>query len=76
MYGKAIYFAVNADYSCGGVYKYTVPNQKDEYEVFFADVVIGKEADFPIYNKDTGEWKEPPFIADTNRRYDSVKGNT
>jgi hypothetical protein len=45
LWGKAIYFAVNANYSCGGVYKYKVPNKEDEYEVFFANVVIGEEAE-------------------------------
>lgn len=53
MWGKAIYFAVNAIYSCGGIYKYEVPNQKDVYEVFLANVVIGKEADIPNCSAET-----------------------
>ena len=40
MWGKAIYFAVNANYSCPQ-YSYKVPGSKNEWEVFCANVVIG-----------------------------------
>lgn len=76
LWGKAIYFAVNAIYSCGGVYKYTVPNQQDVYEVFFANVVTGKEIEITNCSEETKKFREPPFIPNTNHRYDSVKGYT
>jgi hypothetical protein len=43
MWGRGIYFAVNANYSCPA-YSYKVPYPSDTYEVFCADVVIGNPA--------------------------------
>jgi hypothetical protein len=41
-WGKAIYFAVNAIYSCPA-YSFVVPDEQNQYEVFCANVVIGRE---------------------------------
>ena len=71
MWGKGIYFAVNANYSCPK-YSFKVPDQQDQYEVFCANVVIGNEIEIAPNNA----LLEPPANPNTNDRYDSVKGNT
>ena len=73
-FGRAIYFAVNANYSCPA-YSSQVPGSQNEYEVFCANVVIGKSIDV-LESEDAKKLVEPPFIEGTSTRYDSVKGNT
>jgi hypothetical protein len=63
MWGKGIYFAVNANYSCPN-YSYSCGS--GQYEVFFANVVIGKDKEMPS----TSSLLCPPD------GYDSVKGHT
>lgn len=46
MWGKGIYFAVNANYSCPA-YSFAVPGMPKTYEVFFANVIIGNACDLP-----------------------------
>jgi hypothetical protein len=75
MWGRGIYFAVNAEYSCRG-YKFTVPNCNNVYEVFSANVIIGNEKDFGPSNDGCKAFKEPPCIPNSTERYDSVKGHT
>jgi hypothetical protein len=66
MWGKALYFAVNASYSCPG---YCGNKLSDgSYEVFFAEVTIGNCIDTGSNNNNS--LKEPPA------GYDSVKGHT
>jgi len=74
MWGKGIYFAVNANYSCPH-YSYPVPNLSKVYEVFAANVVTGNEIDTGDRNDNT--LREPPAIPGRpNEFYDSVKGRT
>lgn len=75
-WGKAIYFAVNANYSCPGYSFKVKPVELKQYEVFCANVIIGNEFNAPGRDETTRQWKEPPFIEGTNVRYDSVKGFT
>jgi hypothetical protein len=75
MWGKAIYFAVNANYSCPE-YSYKVPGSENEYDIFCANVVVGKSIEVVYKNGETTTYKEPPMIEGTNNRADSVKGNT
>lgn len=74
MWGKGIYFAVNASYSCS-LYSYKVPNLTGVYEVFLANVVTGNEIDVGI-NSNSTLLKPPPMEDNPNMDYDSVKGNT
>jgi hypothetical protein len=53
MWGKAIYFAVNASYSCPG-YSFNCGN--GTYKVFLAEVSLGKEIELGPNN----QYKEPP----------------
>jgi hypothetical protein len=39
-WGRGIYFAVNANYSCPA-YSFKVPGKTNVYEVFSANVVVG-----------------------------------
>ncbi len=59
LWGKGIYFAVNANYSCPSYsFKSNSTNGKNEYKVFLANVHIGS-----FCNKDKNtdrELKEPP----------------
>ncbi len=73
MWGKGIYFTDDTSYI--QYYRYEVPGQQNQYEVFCANVVIGKEIAMPRDNS-TRFLLEPPAIPGTNDRYDSVKGNT
>jgi len=49
MWGKGIYFAVNANYSCPH-YSHIVPNMNQTYEVFLADVATGNYIDTKTSN--------------------------
>ena len=69
MWGKGIYFAQNASYSCGAN-RYSYPVSANTYEVFFANVIIGNALEM----KSNKNLYEPP--TENNIRYDSVKGNT
>ena len=72
MWGKGIYFAVNANYSCPA-YSYQVPGLSKTYEVFFANVTIGNFCDMAS----TNVLKEPPLLPGcSDKYYDSVKGHT
>ena len=72
MWGKGIYFAVNASYSCPG-YSYPVPGQPKTYEVFFANAIIGNSCDMPS----TNNLFVPPLLPGSyDQHYDSVKGFT
>jgi len=73
MWGKGIYFAVNASYSCPG-YSHPVPGLPNVYEVFAANVVIGNVIDTGTRND--GTLRAPPKIPGKNEHYDSVKGHT
>lgn len=73
MWGKGIYFAVNANYSCPN-YSHIVPNESDTYEVFMADVVIGTTID--TGTKNDSNLREPPVVPGAKYHYDSVKGHT
>lgn len=73
MWGKGIYFAVNANYSCPN-YSHIVPNAHQTYEVFLADVITGTYIDTKTNND--SNLREPPMIPGTTKHYDSVKGHT
>ena len=69
MWGKGIYFALNASYSCGhGRYSYSVSS--NVFEVFFANVIIGNAYEM----SSNTNLLEPPTV--NNICYDSVKGFT
>jgi hypothetical protein len=70
MWGRALYFAVNASYSCQN-YSYKMPGN-DTYQVFLAEVVLGNSVELPP----TGNLYEPPKTSDGSRNYDSVTGHT
>jgi hypothetical protein len=70
MWGPAIYFAVNASYSCPG-YSHPVAGQPGTYQVFLAEVALGESIELAPDNK----LKEPP-MKDKSKRYDSVSGYT
>ena len=71
MWGKGIYFAQNASYSCGaGRYSYPVSQSYNTFEVFFANVIIGNAIELIS----TTNLMEPPTV--NKICYDSVKGNT
>jgi len=72
MWGKGIYFAVNANYSCPN-YSHIVPNAHQTYEVFLADVVTGNYIDMKASNDPN--LVEPPMIPGTMQNYDAVKGH-
>ena len=63
MWGEAIYFAVNAAYSCPG-YSHKVSD--GTHKVFLAEVSLGKEIELASDNK----LREPP------KGYNSVTGFT
>lgn len=63
MWGEAIYFAVNAAYSCPG-YSHKVSD--GTHKVFLAEVSLGKEIELAS----TPTLKEPP------KGYNSVRGFT
>ncbi len=44
LWGRGIYFAVNANYSCPK-YSFKVPGKTDVYEVFSANAVVGNFLD-------------------------------
>ena len=69
MWGKGIYFAQNASYSCGAG-RYSYPVSSNTFEVFFANVIIGNAIELIS----TTNLMEPPTV--NNICYDSVKGNT
>ena len=73
MWGRVIYFAVNANYSCPA-YSYKVPNANDIYEVFCADVAVGQSAE--LGNSSNRELKAPPQKPGTDQSYDSVSATT
>ena len=73
MWGKGIYFAVNANYSCPN-YSHIVPNAHQTYEVFLADVVTGEYIDTKTSNDPN--LREPPMIPGEKKHYDAVKGHT
>ncbi len=76
MWGKGIYFAANANYSCPG-YSYSVPALPSVYEVFLANVIIGNTIDTGVNSRPYSNSKEPP--PDPNNpgfRYDSITGFT
>lgn len=71
MWGKGIYFAVNARFSCP---QYSYPVNKDVYEVFLANVIIGNTIDTGSNNNPYSKLIEPPAIRKKpGERYDSVK---
>jgi hypothetical protein len=72
MWGKGIYFAVDAKYSCPG-YSFCRDKEQKKYEVFLANVIIGRDVDL---KPDSGLREPPLIIPGTNQRYDSVKGHT
>ena len=69
MWGKGIYFAVNAKYSCE-FYSYKVVDKPNTFKVFLADVLLGKHKEIPYDSNVTPQLKCAPD------HYDSVKGNT
>jgi hypothetical protein len=72
MWGKGIYFAVNANYSCPG-YSFAALGEPRTYEVFFANAVIGNTTEIPS----TRGLFCPPLLPGSNdQHYDSVKGHT
>lgn len=72
MWGKGIYFAVNANYSCPN-YCNKVSGMLNTYEVFLANVILGKSTQ----TQSSREIREPPLIeGKKDERYDSIKGNT
>ena len=72
MWGKGIYFAVNASYSCPS-YSYSVPGEPNTYEVFFANAIIGNYCDMPSKRV----LLVPPLLpGSSDQHYDSVKGFT
>ena len=71
MWGRGIYFAVNANYSCPN-YSYQVPGTKT-YEVFAAYVITGNAYDSG--SKSSNTYREPP-LAPTGKPHDSIKGHT
>ncbi len=71
-WGDGIYFAENAVYSCSERFSFEVPGQENQYEVLFADVIIGLDCD--LVGKTNKYLLEPPPIYGTNDRYDSVRG--
>ena len=72
MWGKGIYFAVNANYSCPG-YSFPVPGQPKTFEVFFANAIIGNFCEMPS----NGSLLVPPLLPGSqDKHYDSVKGFT
>jgi len=61
MWGKGIYAAQNAAYSCPG-YSWPVPGLAKTYEVFLCEFILGDCKDLPP----TGGLKEPPMNPATN----------
>lgn len=58
MWGRGIYFAVNANYSCPG-YSWKVPGKNNLYQVFLCEVLVGDP--FEAGSKSDSSLKEPPF---------------
>ena len=75
LWGKGIYFAVNASYSCLN-YSHKIANQQNTYEVFLCEVVIGESKMLDLNPQQFNKLKEPPINPVTQRPFDSVKGNT
>jgi hypothetical protein len=71
LWGKGVYFAVNANYSCPG-YSYKIPNT-NTYEVFNAYVITGDAYDSG--SQTNGKLREPPKDS-KGQSHDSVKGHT
>ena len=69
MWGKGIYFAKNASYSCPG-YSHLLPGTQNTYQVFLADVAVGKFIETGTNNAPYKSLTKEPD------GYDSVKGNT
>jgi hypothetical protein len=72
MWGKGIYFAANANYSCSPGFAFHVPGQLRTYEAFFTNVAIGNPCDMPSTK---GLFCPPLLPGRANQYYDSVKGN-
>lgn len=72
MWGKGIYFAVKASYSCPH-YCNKVKGMDQTYEVFLANVILGNSHLTPT----SRDIREPPLIeGKKDEHYDSIKGNT
>ena len=68
MWGKGMYFAVNASYS----HKYKSTSADGKNQFFLAHVLLGES----VKLESDGSLKEPPMKADGLSRYDSVQGHT
>jgi len=73
LWGKGIYFAVNANYSCPG-YSWKVPGQPNVYQVFLCEVLIGNY--FEAGSNTDRSLREPPFKPGQTVRHDSVRAFT
>ena len=74
LWGRGIYFAVNANYSCPA-YSYKVPGKTDVYEVFCANAIVGNFLDTGTTTNN--KLREPPLIpGSTDVHYDAIKGHT
>eukprot|EP01022_Parablepharisma_sp_SALTPOND_P006625 TRINITY_DN12683_c0_g1_i1.p1 TRINITY_DN12683_c0_g1~~TRINITY_DN12683_c0_g1_i1.p1 ORF type:complete len:249 (-),score=13.60 TRINITY_DN12683_c0_g1_i1:128-874(-) len=69
MWGKGIYFAARADYSCNSPF---VHQSGGLNYVLLAKVIVGNFIDYK-YNSDSELVHAPVLSSDTKRRYDSVK---
>jgi len=67
MWGRGIYFAVNANYSCPN-YSYKVPGT-NTYEVFAAHVITGNAYDSG--SKSSTAYRAPP-LAPSGQPHDSI----
>ena len=71
-YGTAIYFAQNASYSDNGYY-YKLPS--GDRQLFLAEVLLG-DYDPASLAQDPALRRPPKKSANSDERFDSVKGNT
>lgn len=72
LWGKGIYFAVNANYSCP-TYSYPFTGLSSVYEVLVCEVIIGESTNYVPYDRSL---KAPPKNPESKQPYDSVKGNS
>lgn len=69
MWGRGIYFAVNAKYSKDG---YAYKNSNGTHSLFYARVALGECIQLP----NNGNLIMPPEKSGSKGRYDSIKGNS
>eukprot|EP00826_Nyctotherus_ovalis_P036800 TRINITY_DN3297_c0_g1_i16.p1 TRINITY_DN3297_c0_g1~~TRINITY_DN3297_c0_g1_i16.p1 ORF type:complete len:540 (+),score=130.04 TRINITY_DN3297_c0_g1_i16:244-1863(+) len=72
LWGRGVYFACNAFYSCNG---YAYKSNNNTYSILVAEVAVGNYCDYQK-NTDSSLIHAPNLPGDPHRRYDSVSGIT